>query len=334
MSDAATRGIVVGVGSVLVDILVHEQEEFLEKAGAVKGGMRYVEKDDIDRIVAMTRSTPAFVPGGSACNTVMGVGKLGGHARFMGKSGNGALANLFETDLKNNSVEPYLFKSPSLTGRVLSIVTPDAQRSMLTFLGAAAEVSPEEVSDWCFEGSSIVHVEGYLLFNPAYLSAVLSAAKRARAKISLDLASFTVVESSRAFLNEVVDRYVDILIANEDEALAFTGLSDEEASLKKMAEHASIAVLKLGERGSMISADGVVTRVAAKGGTAAADTTGAGDLWASGFLHGLVSGYPIDVCGAIGSMCGYEVCQVMGAKIPDDGWLRIRESLANLKLEE
>ncbi|MFH1760493.1 MAG: PfkB family carbohydrate kinase, partial [bacterium] len=147
------------------------------------------------------------------------------------------------------------------------------------------------------------------------------------ALISLDLASFTVVEESKDFLEKIVDDYVDILIANEDEAFAFTGQSDELQALDALSERAEIAILKLGERGSYICRKGKRFRVEPKGSGSAIDTTGAGDLWAAGFLFGFVNGFPLENCGELGSACGYEVCQVVGANIPDEGWQRIKELL-------
>lgn len=319
--------VVVGIGSALVDILVHEADDFVAKAGAIKGGMAYVDNRVIDETLRMASKAPFFVPGGSACNTVIGVGRLGGRARFVGKSGNGSLAGLFESDLKNNNVEPHLFRSTSLTGRVLSIITPDAQRSMLTYLGASAEAQPGDITPACFSNAAVVHVEGYLLFNRALILSALEAAKHAGAKISLDLASFNVVHESKDFLAEIVKKYVDILIANEDEARAFTGHADEKDAIEAMAENCEVGVLKIGERGSLIAHDGEVVEIAPKLDMPAVDTTGAGDLWASGFLYGLVNDLSMEKSGELGSLCGYEVCQVVGAKIPDEGWQRIKSSI-------
>ena len=145
------RQLIVGIGSALVDILSHEEDEFLRKTGAVKGGMTLVEKEHIDHTLGMSSGKPVLVPGGSACNTIVGVGKLGGPARFVGKCGNGRMGKLIENDLKMQNVDPMLFRSDSPTGRVLSIITPDAQRSMFTYLGASAETQPEEISAKCFE---------------------------------------------------------------------------------------------------------------------------------------------------------------------------------------
>jgi sugar/nucleoside kinase (ribokinase family) len=325
--DFNRKRVIVGVGSALVDILARESNEFLTRAGAVKGGMVYVDNAHIDRTLSMTSSTPAVVPGGSACNTAVGVGQLGGAARFVGTCGQGTMGTYFENALRTRRVDPRLTRSSTPTGRVLSIITPDAERSMLTFLGAASETRPEDLREDYFADAAIVHIEGYLLFNPHLIVAALKAARSAGARVSLDLASHNVVAQSRDFLLSIVRDYVDILIANEDEARAFTGQTDPEKALSALGREAQMAALKLGPRGSRIVADGRVVSVPAQGDGRAVDTTGAGDLWAAGFLFGLVSGYSLEKSGAIGSACGYEVCQVMGASIPEEGWQRIRRLL-------
>jgi sugar/nucleoside kinase (ribokinase family) len=324
MQNPKGKKLIAGVGSALVDILLRETDQFLATTVAAKGGMKLVDKEVIEGVPSRSSSEVTTVPGGSACNTIVGVGKLGGPARFVGKRGSDLLGEMLETDLKQSNVEPVLSTSDSATGRVLSIITPDAQRSMLTFLGAASELRPDEVTPQCLEGAALVHIEGYLLFDESLMRAALAAAREAGARISLDLASYTVVEASQGFLEEIVREYVDILIANEDEARVFTGHRDEMKALEALAARSEIAALKVGKRGSFISTGGGVTRVGIVGSGDAIDTTGAGDLWASGFLYGLVNGCSMEKCGAIAAACGYEVCQVIGASIPDEGWARIR----------
>ena len=321
------KKLIVGVGSALIDILAHADEGFLSKTGAVKGGMTYVNKEFIDETLLLSSQPATLVPGGSACNTVVGVGKLGGTARFVGKCGSGAMAEFFENDLKRQNVEPALLRSDSPTGRVLSIITPDAQRSMFTFLGASAETRPQDITKACFSNAAIVHIEGYLLFNPELILKVLKTAKSAGARVSLDLASFNVVKESHELLQHIVDSFVDILIANEDEALAYTGHNDETRAIRALAEDVEMAVLKVGKRGSFIACSDQIVSIQPKTGAPVIDTTGAGDLWAAGFLYGLVNGYALEQCGELGSACGYEVCQVVGANIPDAGWERIKKLL-------
>ncbi len=321
--NAADNRRIVGVGSALIDILIKETDEFVSQVDAAKGGMLYVENTFIDQVIAKTEVRPEIVPGGSACNTLIGIGKLGGEARFVGKLGDDEYGLLFQKSLIKNRVEPVLITSSSPTGRVLSIITPDAERSMLTCLGASAETQPEEITAASFENSAIALVEGYQLFNKALTLAILEAAHTADVRIALDLASFTVVQEAETFLEQIVDDYVDILVANEDEARAFTGYADETHALWALAKKSELAVLKLGERGSMIAYNGTITEVSAKEGDDVIDTTGAGDLWASGFLFGLVNGFSLEKCGELGSACGYEVCRVIGADIPEEGWKRI-----------
>ncbi len=321
------KNIIVGVGSALVDILAHETDDFVHQSGAVKGGMTLVDNTVIENVLISLKSKPTVVPGGSACNTMIGIARLGGASRFVGKRGNGPMGAFFETGLVQNGVEPHLVDSPTRTGRVISLITPDAQRSMLTYLGASSEIQPEEIPDTSFHGAAVVHIEGYLLFNPTLMLQVLSMARNSGARISLDLASFTVVETHRILLDQIVDEFVDILIANEDEARAFTGHTDEAQMIESLSSRSEIAVLKVGSRGSYISRQGKTHRVEPIGDGTAIDTTGAGDLWASGFLFGLVNGFSLEKCGKLASACGYEVCQVVGADIPHAGWDRIRNLL-------
>ncbi len=324
----SNKKLIAGIGSALVDILVKEDDEFVTESGAAKGGMTYVDSALIDRLMKDAGSEPSVVPGGSACNTIMGVGKLGGSARFIGKLGKDDLGSLFENRLQESNVEPVLFHSASPTGRVLSIITPDAQRSMLTYLGASAEIGPGEVTEQCFENAAIVHVEGYLLFSGELIIAAMEAAKKAGALVSLDLASYTVVEASKNLLDSILDKYVDIILANEDEAKALTGYDDEARAVGVLSEKAGIAVVKIGERGSYLARKGgEIIRVEPFGDGGIIDTTGAGDLWASGFLFGLVNGYPLEKCGDFGSICGYEVCRVVGTDIPEKTWTGIGKLL-------
>ena len=322
------RKTVVGVGSALMDMLAKEPDAFMTRLGVEKGGMNLVEQNYIDQLVDQTSSSPSIVSGGSACNTAIGVAKLGGSGRFVGKMGCDELGKRFKQDLEKNAVEPVLFNSQTPTGRVLSVITPDAQRSMFTYLGASAEMLPGEISPDCFQGAAVVHVEGYLLFNRDLMMSVLKSAKDSGSLISLDLASFNVVEESMDVLDDIIKEYVDILIANEDEAKAYCGHANETNALKALAKNADVAVLKLGPRGSLVACRDQITIVAPMGSGDAVDTTGAGDLWASGFLFGMVNGYSFEKSGQLASACGYEVCQVIGAKIPEDGWARIRNLLS------
>ncbi len=316
---------ITGIGAVLVDLLVNEDDKFLNGLGKRKGGMTLVDDKEIENILKKTSQKPKIVPGGAACNTIVGVGRLGGQARFIGSRGNDQHGVFYENQLKKYNVEPVFSISPLPTGRVLSIITPDAQRSMFTFLGASTELKSESIKLEMFKDTAIAVIEGYLLFNPELIMAALNNAKKAGAAIALDLASFEVVENSRMLINDIVRNYVDILIANEDEAEAYTGCSEETEIVKYLSKDVKIGVLKLGERGCLISESGSIIKIDPEIGSDIVDTTGAGDLWAAGFLFGLAHGFSIEKSGKIASACGYEVCRVVGASIPDAGWDRIKK---------
>ncbi len=317
----------IGVGSALMDIILLESEQFVSAHGIIKGGMELVGPDRASELQGKSSNSAKFVPGGSACNTTIGLGQLCGKAVFVGTRGNDSLGEELESSISKNNVTPQLEKIDTPTGRVLSVITPDAERSMLTYLGAAAESSPELITAETFKGADIVHVEGYLLFNERLIRAVLEAAKSAGVPVSLDLASFTVVDANPTLVKELVREYVTVLLANEDEARSYTGTSDEAEALKILAQDAEYAVLKVGKRGSYIHEHGETTIVQPFGTGTAVDTTGAGDLWASGFLFGLINGKSMEECGRIASMCGYEVCQVEGAHIPETKWQGIRSTI-------
>ena len=321
--------LVVGVGSALMDILLFESEQFVADHGLIKGGMEMVGPERADELLADSTNAASarLVPGGSACNTTIGLGRLCGKAFFIGTRGDDELGRTLEAAINSNNVEARLRKSATPTGRVLSVITPDAERTMLTYLGASSETSAEMISPDLFRGADMVHVEGYLMFNEPLIRAVFESAAAAEVPVSLDLASFTVVEARIDLVRELVRKYVSVLLANEDEARSYTGVSDEFEALKILARDAEYAVVKVGKRGSYVCLNDEITKIKPFGGGAALDTTGAGDLWASGFIYGLINGKTVAECGRIASLCGYEVCQVEGAHIPEEGWQRIKSIL-------
>jgi len=316
---------ITGIGSALVDILINESDEFLKTLHKEKGGMTLVNDEDITHILSASPQETLVVPGGAACNTIVGVAKLGGDARFIGRRGKDAYGTAFEKQLITSRVEPYISMSDSPTGKVLSVITPDAQRSMFTFLGASTELDPESITPGLFQKTAISMIEGYLLFNRTLMSAALKAAKEAGSLIALDLASFEVVNASKDILFDLVRDHVDILIANEDEARAYTGYKNEKKAVEALSQDVTYAVLKVGAKGSYVSYQNKIIKIPAQKGLPPIDTTGAGDLWAAGFLFGIAHGFSIEKSGRIASACGYEVCRVMGAHIPEEAWLRIRK---------
>ena len=212
--------------------------------------------------------------------------------------------------------------SDAATGCVFSAVTPDAQRSMWTYLGASDFLASEDFVPALYDGVGLLYAEGYRAFNADCFKKSFTLARSLGVETALDFSSFGVVDACRGTFDELFAAgMIDIIIANEDEAFAYAGVK-EEAALDVLAGKAKVAVVKIGKRGALIAKDGKVTRVQA-GAAKAIDTTGAGDLWASGFLYGYMNGWDMERSGNLGSVVSNEVVQVMGAQIPEDGWKRI-----------
>jgi sugar/nucleoside kinase (ribokinase family) len=289
--------------------------------------MTLAEYEEIEHILSRTNQDHVIAPGGAACNTMVGIGMLGGDSRFIGSRGNDNYGEIFTKELQDSNVEPIVAISDAKTGNCLAVITPDAQRSMFTFLGASTLLDPASLKPEMFKDTTITNIEGYLLFNKDLMLAALKAAKASGSLIALDLASFEVVNASRDILEDIIKEYVDILMANEDEAKAYTGYDDEQKALETLSQNVTYAVLKIGKRGSYVSHNNKITRIHAQSGGSPVDTTGAGDLWAAGFLFGIAHGFTIEKSGNLASACGYEVCQVIGTQLSADAWARIKKLL-------
>ena len=313
---------VLGIGSALVDLLAFVEPSWLAKSGTTAGGMTLVDPGRLEQLLGTLSGNPPTAPGGSACNTLVGLARLGVQTRFVGKVGQDPRAASLRSALEASGMETRFRTSATATGTVLSVVTPDAQRTMFTSLGAAAELTPDEVTEELFADVDLVHLEGYLAFNAPVFRKVMEICARLKLKVSLDLASFETVGVCRALFEEALP-HLHLLIANEDEARAFTGL-EPEAALEYLAQRAPVAVVKLGAEGSLV-ARGTERAQAQAFRVKAVDTTGAGDLWASGFLAGHLQGMSLEASAQLGSRVASEVVQVLGAAIPEEGWQTIRQ---------
>ncbi|MBR6379823.1 MAG: adenosine kinase [Fibrobacter sp.] len=317
---------VLGMGAALVDILANVDDSWIEAQGVQKGGMNMVDWPQMEKFL-LSLENPVRVPGGSTCNTMVGLSRLGGSAAFISKIGDDDLGRLFQKHLERNGVESKLGISDAATGCVFSAVTPDAQRSMWTYLGASDFLGSDDFVPALYDGVGLLYAEGYRAFNADCFKKSFTLARSLGVETALDFSSFGVVDACRKTFDELfADKMIDIIIANEDEAFAYAGVK-EEAALEVLAQKAKVAVVKIGKRGALIAKDGVVTRVQA-GSAKAIDTTGAGDLWASGFLYGYMNGWDMERSGNLGSVVSNEVVQVMGAQIPEEGWSRIKTMMA------
>lgn len=314
----------IGIGAPIVDLVAQVDDAFLDQhiTGA-KGGMELIEDDALNAHLAQLPDFPQRCAGGAASNTTVGCAQLGLRSAFIGCIGDDEYGTFYRQALIDQGCEPRLLVHDFLpTGRVLCMVTPDAQRTMRTYLGAAVAMDPVGIRADRFEDARLVMLEGYALHQPAMARAIAAAAHEAGCQLALDLASFEVVEAHRDLIAELLDGPVDLVFANQDEALAWRPEGIETA-LEDLAARTRVAAVKMGADGAWILSQGQRHHVEAHT-VEAVDTTGAGDCWAAGFLAGYLRDLPLDVCGTLGAMAGAAVVQVTGAQPDREQWLRVR----------
>lgn len=321
---------IIGMGNALVDVLVTiPDDNILLELGLLKGSMRLVDFSFSERVLNyVNQHQKSILSGGSASNTIHGLSRLGAECAFIGKVSDDEFGKIFKTDMINNSITPVLFTEESSTGRAVALISPDSERTFATHLGCAVKLSATEISVDLFHDYHYFHIEGYLVQDHDLIEKALSTAKGKGLVTSLDLASFNIVGENLEFLNSVIKKYVDIVFANEEEALAFTGLPPEE-SVKKISEICRIAVVKTGARGSLVSNGKNIYHIDPFK-VNPVDTTGAGDLYAAGFLFGLMNDMPIEKAAKIGSFLAAKVIERIGAKIPVSEWEKIKEEIKNI----
>ena len=321
---------ILGIGSALVDILTQTpDEQILKELNLPKGSMTYVDAQTSVSIgEKLARLGSQMASGGSAANTMSGLAQLGVEAGFLSKVGRDDIGRFFEKQMTETHVKPLMLKSDTPSGRVQAIVTPDGERTFATCLGAAAELCADDIQPALFEGWDIFYVEGYLVANPTMLRKAVETAKAQGMTIAIDMASYNVVEESRDFLLELVNDYIDIIFANEKESFALTGL-EPEAALHYLAERCQIAVVKVGPKGAWVQHGDQVVFIPPMDAQVV-DTTGAGDMWAAGFLAGLVKEEPLLKCGTMGTLLASNIIEVVGAKMNNARWQKIHATLANL----
>ena len=309
---------VVGIGNAIVDVLTQAEDSFVEDEGLPKGSMTLIDGPRAEGLY--DRMGPAReVSGGSAANTLAGVASLGGRAGFIGKVRNDQLGGIFRHDIRAAGVD--FDTAPSTdgppTGRCLVFVAPDAQRTMATFLGAATAITTDDVDPEVIAAAKVTYMEGYLYDPPAAKAAFVKAAEIARVagrKVSLSLSDPFCVERHRLAFRDLVEHHVDILFANEQEICALYETPTFDAALQAVRGHCEVAALTRSEKGSMVLAGDELHVVDAAPVGKVVDTTGAGDLYAAGFLFGFTRGDSLYDCGRIGSIAAAEVISHFGAR--------------------
>jgi sugar/nucleoside kinase (ribokinase family) len=309
---------VVAIGNAIVDILAHADDAFLARHDLVKGAMTLI---DAERAARLYEDMGAAVEssGGSAANTAAGLASLGGESGYIGKVSNDQFGGVFRHDIRAAGVhfesEPSLAGAP--TARCLIFVTPDAQRTMQTYLGACLELGPDDIDAALIGRAKVTYLEGYLWDPPRAKEAFLKAAQIARAadrKVALTLSDPFCVERHRQEFRDLVDRHVDILFANEHEICSLWQVDDFDRALQATRGHCEVAALTRSDKGSIVLAGDEVHVIDSVPVAQVVDTTGAGDLYAAGFLHGYTAGKNLHDCGRIGALAAAEIIGHFGAR--------------------
>jgi sugar/nucleoside kinase (ribokinase family) len=319
MSESPLTLDVIGIGNALVDVLSHETDQFLTDHDLVKGSMALVDTEQASSLYD-DMGPATEISGGSVANTMVGIASFGGKAGFVGRVRDDELGDVFAHDIRRSGVhfETAPATSGPPTGRCLIVVTPDAERTLSTYLGAAAEIGPADVSEGLIASAQVTYLEGYLFDQPVAKEAFRAAARHAHdagRRVALTLSDGFCVDRHRDDFLALVEHDVDILFANESEICALYEVDDFDAALQHVTHHCEIAALTRSAKGSVVIRGDEVHVIdvhPVKG--AVVDSTGAGDQYAAGFLYGFTNGYDLGQCGRLGSLGASEVISHLGAR--------------------
>ncbi len=321
------------MGNALVDVLaVLDNDVLLDELSLPKGSMQLIDADKrtliFDKIASFN---PKIATGGSASNTSLALAKMGISCGFIGKVGRDHYGEFYVQEMQNAGVIPHFISQDAPSGTAMTLITPDGERTFGTYLGIAAELSDRELDPNIFRMYNYFYIEGYLVQNYSLIEEAMSLAKKLGITVAIDLASFNVVESNREFLQKLIREYVDIVFANEEEAKSLTG-KPAEAALLEISSQVEIAVVKIGSKGSWIMRGNEKVHVPAFSAKMI-DATAAGDFYAAGFFYGLVHGANLEQCGKIGTLLASNVIEVVGTKLAEDTWEKIRKQAEEIKTE-
>ena len=318
---------ILGMGNALTDVLIPvETDEMLHELRLPKGSMQLIDHSQFINIQKrISDFSTSLVCGGSAANTITGAARLGLQAGFIGKIHEDEVGKNYRRNLKSYGVSPLLLDDVQPSGRSLVFITPDGERTFATYLGAAGALRPDGLTPDMFSSYDLFYIEGYLVQDHELIQTALYMAKEAGLKTALDLASFNVVESNRDFLKSLIESYVDIVFANEEESKALTGMDPDDA-LAWIGSKADVSVVKLGSKGAMAMRGTEKVQIPATV-SHCVDSTGAGDLFASGFLYGMSLDRTLTDCVRYGTITAGKVIEFIGPKMDNQGWESIMNDL-------
>jgi sugar/nucleoside kinase (ribokinase family) len=317
---------VLTISDSIVDYVLYVDEEFISSIPGKKGGSELVDDPLFRKIIQESGSEPMIRPGASAVNTVKGLSRLGHECALITTIGNDEAGEFFLKSLQDEGILLTLQKSSTPTGKSACMVTPNGERTMRTFLGASKENGKLQLQEDRFKGISHFHLEGYQLMHRKVVLHAISLSRQQHATISLDLSSFEVVRANKEFIWELLKTgCIDVIFANQEEALTLTDLPPKEAAAL-LGDHCAVSVVTMGENGCYVQEGTSQWRCPAIP-VNLVDTIGAGDLFISGFLHGYLTEKPVHTCASIGTLLASHVIQVLGAEIPHGYWQAIHEKI-------
>jgi sugar/nucleoside kinase (ribokinase family) len=327
---------ILGIGNALTDMLVSlSSDDVLKQYQLAKGSMSLVDSQMQTDVLSSVAGCPYSLSlGGSAGNTIRAMARLGTEVGFIGKVGNDSTGDFYIQALRNVNVAPYILRSENQSGRCLSLVSPDGERTFVTHLGAALDLQAHDIDPMIFNGYDCLYVEGYLVQDHDLIHNTMSKAKECGLKVAIDLASFNVVRENRAFLHNLVEKYVDIIFANEEEAHECSGLNDVMESLHYIGKMCELTIIKTGTKGAIIKRGNEVVEVGIMAAAKRVDTTGAGDFYAAGFLSALCEGMSLRQCGTIGAITAGKVIEVVGTTLGEDAWRDILHLIEKVRKEQ
>ncbi len=310
----------MGIGNALMDLLVEVDDNTLLDFDLNKGEMHLVDHPTAEKLLATLLEKNLkleIVPGGSVANTLKGIALFGGHVVLCGKVGNDQHGEMYVQEMEKIGVRSNVNGHSAITGHALTFITPDSQRTFSVHLGAAVHLEKEDILETDIAKSKILHLEGYQLEGQTQETILhaIDLAKKHGTLVSLDLADPGVIRRNKEFLSTLVHSHIDIVFMNETEAQEFTGLQ-EKAALSALPENLTIAVVKLGAAGSLIRYQGKIIEAPAMAATPV-DTTGAGDSFAAGLLHGYTKGWPMEKSARLGALLAARVIEQTGVRIHD-----------------
>jgi sugar/nucleoside kinase (ribokinase family) len=309
---------VVGIGNAIVDVIARADDDFVAHHGLVKGSMTLIDAAAAERLYALMEPATEC-SGGSVANTIAGIASLGGKAGYIGRTRDDQLGAIFAHDIRTLGVtfNTAHATNGSPTARCLIMVTPDAQRTMCTYLGASVDLGPEDLDVDLIRSAKVLYLEGYL-WDPARAKeaflAAMNIAHAAGAKVALSLSDAFCVDRYRHEFLDLAEHHVDILFANETEICSLYQTDDFDDALQRVRGHCEIAALTRSDKGSVIISGDEIHIIDAEPVEAVVDTTGAGDLYAAGFLYGLTRGMGLKDCGRLGAIAAAEVISHLGAR--------------------